>query len=290
MTGSLTRDSEHFYREFGFATVENFFDDRDLNPVVQELEREVDRRARTLYDVGRLPDLFANEPFERRLARLYDFCPDAIEALDVKNLLTPRLFRLLTHRKVVDLARDLLRADIVLNPTHRLRTKMPQATRTRWAEVGRDPLPLGLIWHQDALSAGESDPFAMVTVWVPLVDATAENGCLAMMPGAFRLGRLPHHDDEGGRIHDEALPAVTPHPVPCARGAIIFFNQFTPHCSLPNMTDRVRWSVDFRFHAADSRRGRAGLPAFLVYSEEASDRLIDYEAWRRGWISLRTRG
>jgi phytanoyl-CoA hydroxylase len=285
LSRSIAVECERSYRERGFAVIEGFFSHEDLAPVIRELEREVDRRARELYRVGRLRDLFEDEPFEQRLARIYDGCQDVIDFFDIRDLLTPGLFGLLTSPKVLNLAQHLLGPDIVLNPTHRLRIKAPQAARIKWAEIETDSVPLYPIWHQDALGTDDADPFDMLSVWVPLVDATVENGCLAVMPDAFRLGRLAHRSDQGGRIRDDALPTVVPHPVPCPRLGIVIFNHFTPHCSLPNMTDGVRWSVDFRFHGPDRDTGRPGLPTFLVCKRDnPSALLVNYDEWRKTWI------
>jgi len=46
-------------------------------------------------------------------------------------------------------------------------------------------------WHQDATYFGLR-PYAHVTAWLALTDATEENGCMEFLPGSHRLGQLPH--------------------------------------------------------------------------------------------------
>ena len=42
-------------------------------------------------------------------------------------------------------------------------------------------------WHQDrAVGHAEADQTNMVTVWCAISDATVENGCLQVIPGAHR--------------------------------------------------------------------------------------------------------
>jgi ectoine hydroxylase-related dioxygenase (phytanoyl-CoA dioxygenase family) len=48
-------------------------------------------------------------------------------------------------------------------------------------------------WHQD--EAYRVDPnfaYQQVSIWMPLQDATLENGCMVYIPDSFRLGVLPH--------------------------------------------------------------------------------------------------
>src|SRR3989454_11775656 len=46
-------------------------------------------------------------------------------------------------------------------------------------------------WHQDATYFGLR-PYEHVTAWLALTDATAEDGCLEVLPGRHRRGQLPH--------------------------------------------------------------------------------------------------
>ena len=59
----------HFY-EHGYLVAENIVPDRVLRDVIDELNAEVDRRARQLFDEGKLTQLYAEEGFETRLARI----------------------------------------------------------------------------------------------------------------------------------------------------------------------------------------------------------------------------
>jgi ectoine hydroxylase-related dioxygenase (phytanoyl-CoA dioxygenase family) len=48
-------------------------------------------------------------------------------------------------------------------------------------------------WHQDSTYWG-LDPDDVVTAWVAFTDATAENGCMQVIPGSHRVEQLPHVD------------------------------------------------------------------------------------------------
>eukprot|EP01051_Picozoa_sp_SAG22_P021298 SAG22_NODE_4650_length_1205_cov_1.310407_1_plen_301_part_01 len=53
-------------------------------------------------------------------------------------------------------------------------------------------------WHQDSAHWGLSND-KVVTVWVALSAATPENGCMLMLRGSHRAGKVPHHDTWDGR-------------------------------------------------------------------------------------------
>ena len=58
----------------------------------------------------------------------------------------------------------------------------------------------------------------------------------------------------------------------------------TPHGSGPNLADRVRWSMDLRWHDARKPGGRP-LPGMLVRNREHA--LTAYEEWVAAWEHAR---
>jgi ectoine hydroxylase-related dioxygenase (phytanoyl-CoA dioxygenase family) len=97
-----------------------------------------------------------------------------------------------------------------------------------------EPVP----WHQDN-GYTYVEPQAYLTCWVPLVDATLENGCVWVMPGVHRSGTLRHWDTElGWRCLPEDAPGAVPVEAPA--GSVVVFSSLTPHRTGPNHTDGVR--------------------------------------------------
>ena len=99
------------------------------------------------------------------------------------------------------------------------------------------------------------DRHLMVTCWVPLVEATVENGCLHVIPTAHQDGILRHYT--GGHanfleVPAEDLPTVRPVAVPMQAGDVLFLTNLTPHASFANTTDIVRWSIDLRYQSASA--------------------------------------
>ena len=170
--------------------------------------------------------------------------------------------------------------EIVASSVYRLRPKVPG-----W--------PHGVVpWHQDS---GYFEPYCdaelVLTVWIPLVDATAERGCLQVIPRAHTGEVVRHRRDASGRyleIPDDALPpgAILTAPVPLG-GALLLTNK-TPHRSTDNTTDVIRWSADVRYQHADlptnyrPPSGYANLP-------EPAPADLDAATWRTFRDLRRTR-
>ncbi len=93
-------------------------------------------------------------------------------------------------------------------------------------------------WHQDNGYTFVS-PQQYLTCWVPLVDATVDNGCPWVVPGAHLHGTLEHTfvDPLGYECFSGPEGAV---PVPATAGDIVVFSSLTPHLTGPNTTDSVR--------------------------------------------------
>lgn len=104
-----------------------------------------------------------------------------------------------------------------------------------------DPVP----WHQDN-GYVYVEPQAYLTVWVPLVDATVDNGCVWVVPGAHRRGTLAHEStDLGWRCLPESTVGAVPVEAPA--GSAVVFSSLTPHRTGPNITNDVRAAYILQF-------------------------------------------
>jgi phytanoyl-CoA hydroxylase len=129
------------------------------------------------------------------------------------------------ERVFIDLLLDLIGPDVNLYWDQAV-YKMPEKPR-------RFP------WHQDN-GYTFVEPQQYVTCWVPLIDATLDNGCPQVVPGLHRLGTLKHAWVEplGWQCFDD--PPVQPIAAPVAPGDVIVFSSLTPHLTGPNLSSGVR--------------------------------------------------
>lgn len=236
----------------GYIMVPNVLTPEELEPLRREIAEGIDATVRRLADEGKITRMFDDEPFETRLTRLTSDHPEltdeymrALEGKAGGGQTGREMFSVITHPCLLDVLESLLGPEIVGSSVYRVRPKVPG--------LGRGIVP----WHQDSgYFAPHCDRSLIVTCWLPLVDATPENGCLQVLPFAHRRGVVTHHT--GGNagflvIEDGDLPAAVEEAVtvPVPLGGVLLMTNLTPHCSLPNTTDTIRWSIDLRYQNRD---------------------------------------
>jgi ectoine hydroxylase-related dioxygenase (phytanoyl-CoA dioxygenase family) len=251
LNAALSPDQvETFHRE-GYLVVEDIFRNEDFEPLRREIDALVDARAQELRAEGRIEQLHENAPFNYRLARLVDDHPDlaadyfrAIEGKGGGKINGPAIYDLLTHPRLLDAMESLLGPEVVGSSVYRVRPKLPGKSR------GNVP------WHQDSgYFASHCDRNLIVTCWIPLVDANLENGGMTVLPRVHNRGIFRHHTGGNANflvITDENLPAdERPVPVSVPLGGALLMTNLTPHCSTPNGSDHIRWSIDLRYQGED---------------------------------------
>lgn len=241
-------ETDQFHKR-GYVVKPGVFSASDLKPMKAAINRIVDTESRRLVSEGKIPHSFKSYGFTHRLARIHQASPDA--SVEIAQAVMgsggggfsgPEILGLLRHPALVDCVSCLVGPDIVASSAYRIRVKMPDYAR---AEVP---------WHQDSgYFLSHCDHHLTVTCWIPLVDATIENGCLHVLPGAHRQGILRHYTGGHGgylEIAGEELPASSPTPVEMEAGGVLFLTNLTPHASFENRSSVVRWSVDLRYQSS----------------------------------------
>ncbi len=233
------------YQRDGYVVVPSILDATQLDPIRAHIAARVDEYARDQYAQGKLSSTYADNSFTRRYAALcheqgldprgWPFSTSGREFYELYN--SPGILRVL---------------DLILGPevcnlgSPALRTKLPDS------EVTSFP------WHQDSqyvdqTAVGKKEQHTahlhMVTVWVPLVEATVENGCCWVIPGSHRWGLLEgaRSADHNVRMEEDVEAKGTPVAVPLEPGSALFMSNLCVHTSKLNSTNDCRWSIDFRY-------------------------------------------
>jgi phytanoyl-CoA hydroxylase len=238
----LTSEQLSEFDRTGYIVIKDLFTDADLQPVIDEITEEIDLRARDLVARGELSRTYEEEGFERRLGAISAETDRVALSIWNGNLTGPAIFNLIRNPGLLDIAEQLCGPELIASSVYRLRPKIPHY------DYGAVP------WHQDS---GYTEPFCddflMLTVWLPLVDATRERGCLWVLPGAHRGPVLRHTSDKAHRyleIPEAALPKGPAVCVPVRKGGALLLTNRTPHASFDNSTEIVRWSMDLRYQSA----------------------------------------
>ena len=106
-------------------------------------------------------------------------------------------------------------------------------------------------WHQDYgywYNYGCLYP-EMCTVMVAVDKATSENGCLKVLKGSQKIGRIDHIKDAGGQINadqERVAWAISRHETVLCElevGDALFFHCNLLHSSGPNLSSARRWAL-----------------------------------------------
>lgn len=178
---------------------------------------------------------FPGEPIERRIeciSRLDAELGDRL-LLNVYRTahLDDRIAFLDGYSNLKTIAEDLVGTSIT-SFTIRVRANVPSLPARRQG------------WHSDVsvLDGGEFSKVKLAC-WVPLVDASALNGTLEIVPG-LRCHPIAHNGDpENHTILEEDLDGHRKKVLDCSLGSAVFLDSFVPHRAIPNLSGEIRWSV-----------------------------------------------
>lgn len=183
----------------------------------------------------------------------------------------------MSNPKILDAVESLIGPEIFSNPVYNVRPKVPK--------VAAGAVP----WHQDKSYWPDANSNPVITVWIPLVDADLENGCLRIAPGTHRTKVLSYHADTYTgtgytEVDDDLMADVLARSevvaVPVTAGSAILFNDRCLHMSTLNQTkDRVRWSVDLRYQPTDQDPMAAYGAGFLARSRIHPERVAQVDDW-----------
>jgi phytanoyl-CoA hydroxylase len=297
------------YQQDGFTIARGLIDpEAVIDPVLQEYQQVLDALAHRLYAEGHLASAYTDLPFDARLCRVYSETgqvfsqhfdcqlPQAGTREDSPICVGPAVFAALRHQRLLDGIEDLMGGEIYSNPVQHVRLKPPErylegrmderTGRVAGFDVGATP------WHQDnGVVLPVADQTEMMTVWVPLTRATAQNGCLEVIRGSHRQGLLHHCSSPFGLfVQDRHLDLDRVVTATMERGDVLFMHRRTCHSSLPNKSDGLRISFDLRYNPVGQPTGRDVFPGFIARSRaNPTNELRDPEAWAASWFEARQR-
>lgn len=238
----LTSEQVAAFERDGYLVVQDLFRQEDLQPVIDEISNELDKRAKEAVEAGELSQDYSEYGFEHRLAHINRENDKIAKSMWDFKVVLPSFFGLMTNSNLLDVAEQLCGEELIASSVYRLRPKVPSHN---WS-----PVP----WHQDS---GYFEPFCdkslILTVWLPLVDADEERGCMWVIPGMQNGEVLPHQPDrmahylEIDEQHFGGRKAVC---CPVKKGGVLLMTNRTPHASFENKSDIVRWSMDLRYQSA----------------------------------------
>jgi len=186
-------------------------------------------------------------------------------------------FELVTHPRVLDIVEAMLGPNILLYNSNYI-IKEPRTDAY-------------IAWHQDLTYWGLADDDAQISMWLALSRATAESGCMVMLPGTHKRGRAEHVEVPGdGNILllgqqivdvDESMGVHAS----LAPGEASFHHGWTIHRSAPNISDDRRIGFNVQYVAPHNAQAGTAHTATLVRGEDTFG-YYDAEPAPSSWLDL----
>ena len=274
--GTLDAETIAFYDREGYAILPQLLTDAELQPAREAMAQKVDEIAGELFRAGLVPSLYTEVPFEKRLAVLFAELTDQ-EFLQYGRSWRDRIpgyFVLMSNPKILNAVESLIGPEIFANPVYNVRPKVPK--------VAAGAVP----WHQDKSYWPDANANPVITVWIPLVDATLENGCLQVWPRTHKTKVMAFHEETySGTGYLEVDTAVIAQAkrsavaLPVAAGSAVWFNDRCVHMSTGNRSDDVRWRVDLRYQPTSQDPMPQYGVGFLARSKAHPERVATLEDW-----------
>ncbi|MDE0481269.1 MAG: phytanoyl-CoA dioxygenase family protein [Candidatus Poribacteria bacterium] len=269
--GGLTAQQKQQFHDDGFLHIQNLLPNEALQPLMDELSKKVDEGTQAAVKEGVLDpsDTYDDEPFETRLGMVSSACskPNWIWSNFFRDqkIRTAGMFTLRTAPELLDVVGALIGQEIFAHPQFNYRAKLPNQDIT--------VIP----WHQDLayLIPEEAGETLVVNVWLPMVRAYQENGCMQVIRGSHRFNLINHNYQDptqghtGGKgISEGDLPPGDIVTAELDVGDVLLTSERVVHRGLPNRGKTVRWSVDTRYSQIGLPTGRPQVPGFVARSEK----------------------
>lgn len=219
------------YKQLGFLSAEGVLNEAEIEQSKQALADllHVGRKGAKLQFSK--PEKELRTPRERDLAirKIHDFV--AVEE---------RLRRIAYHQDIIGTIRrifgeepKLIQDMALLKPPH---------------GGGEKP------WHQDMAYGNLTYTKAAVGVWIALDEATADNGCMHLIPGSHQEGATPHYAVRDWQLCDTQVPVNRDVIVPLQPGGVLFFHGMLYHGTPSNLSAQGRRALQFHYVPASAEK------------------------------------
>ncbi len=301
---ALSKTQLNQFDEEGYLVVEDLLDpEKDLKPVMDEYAETADWLCDKLYSEGKVPSPYRELSFGEKASKLlieggleyyqyFDFSlPQSQVTEDTPIYLGKEVFNMLRNPRLLDAAESLIGPEIYSNPVQHIRLRPAEsqvpAGHPKWTVQQT-------FWHQDlGVVLPEADGTEMLTVWFPVNDTDAENGCLWVIPGSHRDGLATHcpadQKIKANHIPDKLMRMEDARPLPMKAGSVLFMTRYTMHGAYENRSNRIRISFDLRYNPIGQPTGRPWFPGFVARSRKNPEsELKDPEVWADLWRQARS--
>ncbi|KAI8485768.1 hypothetical protein Bbelb_364780 [Branchiostoma belcheri] len=189
--GQLTNEQVKRYFDEGFVLVKDFFTPEELQPCRDGTAELVDALAERLYKAGKIKNTYRDAGLFQRLTLIEEEFPGTCALLLKEGKIHKAYCDLWVNDRLLNVMEQLVGPEIAGNLLWNLRPKVMMTMLIATSNiVPIDPVPTQVPsndettvpWHQDnCYTLPESLGTLIPVAWIPLLDATVENGCMQVV-------------------------------------------------------------------------------------------------------------
>jgi ectoine hydroxylase-related dioxygenase (phytanoyl-CoA dioxygenase family) len=262
-TVTLTQEQIEFFRREGYLAIETLTSPQEVEQLRNSYDRIFSEKAGR--EIGDQFDLAGTDE-EGEKASLPQILNPAKYAPEMKGS------QLLVNAQAV--ARQLLGEEASCEFAHAILKPAGHGAETPW--------------HQDAAYWPPDIIYDSISIWVPLQNATEENGCMQFVPGSHKLDVLTHRSmGDDPRVHAlELAPDETHHvknavKCPLPPGGATLHGSYVLHYAGPNRSEMPRRALILNAGLPPKRRSQPKHFPWLEEKRTARQRRVD-DAIARG--------
>lgn len=255
--GQLNEDQLKQFYDDGYVIIEDFIDKDLLEKAKDAIGNVSSEIIEDLFNAGKISSRYEDESFYTRMIKVNKEFPGASVLFHKRGVLPKELQEIWSYPKLLHIVEQLVGPNIIGHTVWNLRVKLPNNE------------PEVVPWHQDNGYLLESSLETMMpTAWIPLLDTGKENGGMELIKFSQKPGITGEHHCCAGatwyiemdedEIEDKFGADTAKDSVICnvPFGGILLFSNALIHRSLPNPSDKIRWSLDFRWQDPYKPTGR----------------------------------
>ena len=260
------------YNKNGYSVLRNIVPHGRIDALLENIYK-LYRKYSTDYELDESENPWKSEMFHKKLIEFRKKDPKLFGAIydSLKTSLT--LTQLVSDDKIVDNIAKFLNVEpsdvSISEPMCRL--DVPNDKRN------------ALEWHQErSFFPQNRDCSHSLVCWIPLTNVTEEMGAIHISPGSHKEGLItPKRNEKKNDAHtrqisvpEEYIKKYEDLIVPVDAGDVVFLNMLLFHRSGVNISDKIRFAVQARFHTATADDF---IPFELVnyYNPDIKQRLIE---------------
>ena len=245
----LSEDIVESYTKNGFAIVRNIVPTQRINSLLENIFKLFCKYSKDFQDLKNLERPWNTELFHKKFIEFRKKDPESFGAIYDSLKTSTTLTQLVTDDKVVDHIAKFLKiepSDLAISePMCRL-------------DVPNDKRNV-LDWHQErSFFPQNRNGLNGLVCWIPLMDITEEMGPIHISSRSHTEGQLKLSSSEKKDasyttqipVPDEFIDKYEDLAVPVNVGDAVFFNMLLFHRSGQNISNKIRFAVQARFHTS----------------------------------------